>query len=296
MAHPLGELALLVPPRDAVAPAELAVLESALRDREVASHRTTLGKDPATTVRAELARGTRLLVHCGGQDSMLDVAAALLRDGRHEPADAVLGVFPGDRTNEFAMTFGLARAPEGAAEILTSDRLMHVDVGVATYGDTRRYVFNDAVVGVEARVYQLAARLRAGRLGGLASWWLSTATYRRRSTTVEMSTASWTGRAVQVRVANGQFAIDRLQVAPLALPDDGRWDVQVWDGPRHLPFTLQPQMLRGEHLPHEHVTEWRQSRVVVTSTRPTPVAIDGRYVGRTPVTFELLPKALRLKV
>ena len=108
--------------------------------------------------------------------------------------------------------------------------------------------------------------------------------------------AQWHDRAVQVRISNGQFAHDGLHIAPRALPDDGVWDVQVWDGPRHLPFTLQPKMLLSDHLPHRHISTWRQKRVEVTSTPPSPVAVDDIFVGTTPATFELLPKKLRLKV
>jgi diacylglycerol kinase (ATP) len=205
-------------------------------------------------------------------------------------------VFPGGAPNDFAQTFGLDLVPEAAASVLTSPRVMRVDVGTASFGDGRETVVaNEVVVGLGAVALRRARRL-PGRPGRLAAWWSALLTYRRRQVDVDMQFADWHGPLVQLRAMNGQYALDRLHVAPMALPDDGAWDVQVWDGPRHLPFTLQPQMLRGEHLPHDHVSQWRQKRVEISGRHPLPVAVDDRYAGRTPVTLTLREKALRLKV
>ena len=179
---------------------------------------------------------------------------------------------------------------------------MPVDVGVVTVTGKdgkqhREYLINDAVIGLGAVVARRAHTLRVlGRVGGLLAWWSTLATYRRKHTDVDMVFAEWHDRAVQVRLSNGQFAHDGLHIAPLALPDDGVWDVQVWDGPRHLPFTLQPKMLLSDHVPHRHISQWRQKRVEIRSDPPSLVAVDDRVVGTTPATFELLPRALRLKI
>jgi len=302
MPHPLGELVLAVPAesREAADDPALATLETALTERDIAHRRVVLptGHAVAETLRQELARDARLVVVCGGQRAFCDVAAAVV-DGS---LDLVVGTFAGGRSHDLARTFGLDVPARTAALLLASDRVMSVDVGVATVtspgaSPARHLVFNEAVVGLGAEVYRRQSKLgRVPRVGPLSAWWTALASYRPRHLDVDMTFAEWHDPAVQVRIANGQFAHDGLHVSPLALPDDGAWDVQVWDGPVHLPFTLQPKMRLGEHLPHEHIAQWRQKRVEVTSAKPTAVAVDGRYVGRTPATFELRPGALRLKI
>ncbi len=47
---------------------------------------------------------------------------------------------------------------------------------------------------------------------------------------------------------------------------------------------------------HPRVDEVRARRVVIEAERQLPVEIDGELPGTTPVTFEVLPQALRLLV
>jgi diacylglycerol kinase (ATP) len=283
--HPLGELVLLVPAEDPAEPEQLAELAAALRARGIAYRTVPLGRDPRRVAEREVAEGGRLLVHCGGQASLvrwLPVAVG---------SEVVVGLFPGGASNDFARTFGLTMPGEAYAILLEGPRVIRSDVGVARVGGRETYVFNHAVAGLSA------AALGGGtRVGRLARWYAAMARHRTTRYDVDMTFAEYHAEATQVRIANGQYALDGLYAAPAALPDDGAWDVQVWAGARTLPFSLQPGMLRGEHLPHPDVTQWRQKRVVVTATPPVPVAVDDVVVGTTPASFELLPKALRIKI
>jgi diacylglycerol kinase family enzyme len=298
MPHSLGALTLLVPPaREACTPAELRQLEAELAKRGVVARRVALGREPDETVRREVKDGAGWLALCGSDRALHQITAAVVEGG----PDVVLGVFPGSTRNDFARGFGLHTNPVAAAHFLARDSEMAVDVGVAhftgTGTDRRSYVLNDVVIGLGAVALRREARLRAiGRVGGLLAWWSACAAFRRTHVDVDMVFAEWHDTVVQVRLSNGQFAHDGLHIAPIALPDDGVWDVQVWDGPRSLPFTLQPKMVLGDHLPHPHVSQWRQKQVSVTSARLLPVAIDGTPAGTTPVSFELMPRALRLKI
>lgn len=287
MTHPLGELVLLVPSADPAHPEQLAELAAALRARGVAYRTVPLGRHPRRVAEREIARGGRLLVHCGGQASLVRWLPAVVS------TEVVVGLFPGGASNDLARTFGLTMPGEAYAILLDGPRVIRSDVGVARLGGRETYVFNHAVVGLTAAALRSRPRTRVGRLG---AWYAAMARHRETRYDVDMTFAEYHAPATQVRVANGQYALGGLYAAPAALPDDGAWDVQVWAGARTLPFSLQPTMLRGEHLPHPDVTQWRQKRVAIEATPPAPVAVDDVYVGTTPVSFELLPKALRIKI
>jgi diacylglycerol kinase (ATP) len=278
----LGDPVLLVPRDDPATPDALARLESSLRERGVTPRR-----EPAEEAPRLVAGGASFLVHCGGQASL--VRWLPLAVG----TDLVVGVFPGGARNDFATTFGLDVNGTAAAILLTSPRVMRVDVGVARTTGGETYVFNHAVAGLGAEAVR---RMGRGRVRNLLAWYRALARHRRTTFDVDMTFAEYRGEATQVRLANGVYAFGGLRAAPTALPDDGAWDVQVWAGPRTLPFSMQPLMLRGEHLPNEHVSQWRQKRAEVAATPPVRVAVDDVVVGTTPATFELLPKALRLKI
>ena len=65
---------------------------------------------------------------------------------------------------------------------------------------------------------------------------------------------------------------------------------------RDLMLTL-PKIYRGTHLPHPKAELLRgRERSTVESPEPLPVELDGEQPGTTPVRFELVPRALRVRV
>jgi len=100
-----------------------------------------------------------------------------------------------------------------------------------------------------------------------------------------------------VIVANGRYLGGGMKMLPEAEPDDGRLDVLLIGDltKRDLLLTL-PKTYRGTHLPHPKATVLRGAVVEVESPEPLPVQLDGEQPGTTPVRFELVPQALRLRV
>jgi diacylglycerol kinase (ATP) len=100
-------------------------------------------------------------------------------------------------------------------------------------------------------------------------------------------------RAVMVSVANAQSYGGGMRIAPNAQLDDGLFDVCIIGDAGRLEFLrVFPTVFRGAHVSHPKVSLVRARRVVVESDPPLPVLIDGEVVGATPVTFDLLPKAM----
>jgi diacylglycerol kinase family enzyme len=57
-----------------------------------------------------------------------------------------------------------------------------------------------------------------------------------------------------------------------------------------------PKLYRGTHLPHPKAELLRGSTVIVDSDEPLPIELDGEQPGTTPVRFDVVPRALRLRV
>ena len=57
-----------------------------------------------------------------------------------------------------------------------------------------------------------------------------------------------------------------------------------------------PKTYKGKHLPHPKAEVLRGSVVEVDSRQPLPIELDGEQPGTTPVRFEVVPRALRLRV
>ena len=57
-----------------------------------------------------------------------------------------------------------------------------------------------------------------------------------------------------------------------------------------------PKTYRGTHLPHPKAEVLRGAVVTVDAPVALPVELDGEQPGTTPVRFELVPRALRIRV
>jgi diacylglycerol kinase (ATP) len=88
-----------------------------------------------------------------------------------------------------------------------------------------------------------------------------------------------------------------MLLCPDAQPDDGVLDALVIGDvtTRDLLFVL-PKTYRGKHLPHPRLELLRGRTVTVEADEPLPIELDGEQPGTTPVRFELLPRALRVRV
>jgi diacylglycerol kinase family enzyme len=73
-------------------------------------------------------------------------------------------------------------------------------------------------------------------------------------------------------------------------------EVLVHHGPKSHAFTSLPKANRGEQVPSPHIAELRGNRVHIDTEPPALVALDGQTVGRTPVTFQVLPQAVLFKI
>jgi diacylglycerol kinase family enzyme len=105
-----------------------------------------------------------------------------------------------------------------------------------------------------------------------------------------------TEEIIEVLVANGQFFGSGMKIAPRALPDDGRFNVQTWrGGPRDV-LELLPAARVGEHLSAPVTREWQSATVEVNAVQPLAVSADGELLGTTPASFEVLERVLRLSV
>ncbi len=64
---------------------------------------------------------------------------------------------------------------------------------------------------------------------------------------------------------------------------------------RDLVLTM-PKIFRGTHLPHPKAELLRGADVSVDADDRLPIELDGEQPGTTPARFEIVPRALRVRV
>jgi YegS/Rv2252/BmrU family lipid kinase len=206
---------------------------------------------------------------------------------------------------DFVRTYGIPRDLERAVEVALSGDIRTVDLGLVTFrtwaGDEARSHFaNVASAGISGAIAQRANETTKALGGKISYYWSTLAVFARWQTgemriTVDEETRAQ--KVIDVLVANGRYLAGGMMMLPEAEPDDGLFDVLVIGDvtKRDLLVTL-PKSYRGKHLPHPRLEVLRGRVVTVDADEPLPIELDGEQPGTTPARFEVVPRALRLRV
>ena len=244
--------------------------------------------------------GAELVVVVGGDGSVNEVANGLAgREGIE------LAVIPIGTGWDFVRTYRIPRQVERAVDVARAGRTRAVDLGRVTYrawsgSEEQTYFANVASAGMSGAIAERANETTKA-LGGKASYlWATLAVFSRwRSGNVEVSVDgdSRRGRMHDVVVANGRYFGGGMKICPNADPDDGVFDVLlIGDVTKGDLVRTMPKIYRGTHLPHPKAELLRGSTVSVDAPQALPVQLDGEQPGTTPARFEIVPRALRLRV
>jgi diacylglycerol kinase (ATP) len=206
---------------------------------------------------------------------------------------------------DFIRTLGIPRGLDEALDVAGGGRTAAIDLGrttVRTWAgrDGTTWFANIASAGMSGAVAKRVNET-GGALGGKLSYaWSTIAVFARwRNTDVEVTVDDErrSGPMHEVIVANGRYLAGGMKICPDADPADGFFDVLLIGDvtKRDLALSL-PKIYRGTHLPHPKAELLRGRTVVVDSPESLPVQLDGEQPGTTPVRFELVPLALRVRV
>jgi diacylglycerol kinase (ATP) len=250
---------------------------------------------------AALADGHRLLVAVGSDRLAHALLRVLVDPGGPRWPDAVLGL-AGLGRQDLSATFGLPDAPGKLAHHLLGANVFPADVGRVRWrgpdGTERIGVFaNTAELGYPAEVSARAPAAAAGRVGRLAAALGGLAASRSTPARLEVDHTAVDLRLAGLVVANGQFSMGRMKVAPRALPDDGRLSVIAFQGEPLGIYARSKDLYYGLHVPHPSVREYQSRRVSVDTAEPMALVLDGwRAAGGPPVTVDVMEQVLRVKV
>lgn len=250
----------------------------------------TTDLDHARTLAAAAAAAGETVVTLGG-DGLLGAVAGVLAG-----TDAVVGVVPGGRGNDFARVLGIPSEPAAACAVIASGRTAALDVGevdgrafvgIASCGfdsDANR-IANESTIVKGNLVYAYAA-LRA-----LAEWRPA----RFEVTLDGRETLAFTGYSVVA--ANSKAYGGGMYVAPDAELDDGLLDLVLTGRVSKRRFLLNlPKVFKGTHVAEPAVAVRRAAEVRIAADRPFTVFADGDPIAELPATIRIRPAALQVLV
>lgn len=306
---PFGALAVIVDPTagEGRVAAEVGAVERALAHRGL-EHRIQVAEAPGDVSRlatAALDEGYRYLAAVGDDGTVQDVVNGMFRDGKTIVDSPVLAVMAAGSGCDLVRSFGLPGDVEGASSHLMGENTYELDVmkirARGRNGATEvRYAHNVAEVGLHASATAKAAGFPRWMGNGrrFIGFWAAYAGTRRAVLDVVVDGRPQQHRAWSVIVGNGQFADGGLRLSPRSFPGDGVLDALLFTGPKSDAYRLLPRIFRhGDHVPDPGIKELR-ARVAlrIDGPRPLPVVADGSVLGTTPVTFQVVPRQILLKL
>jgi diacylglycerol kinase (ATP) len=256
-----------------------------------------------TLVERAVGQGAGLVVVVGGDGTVNEAVNGLLRTGAG--LEVELAIIPRGTGTDFIRTFAIPSRLDAAVAVARDGRAREIDVGRVSYrawdgSSASSYFANIASAGMSGAVAK-RANSTSKALGGRASFFWATlavfAGWKNAEVTVQADDEERRGSMLDVIVANCEWLGGGMHMVPKAEPDDGLFDVLLIGDitKRDLVQTL-PKIYRGTHLPHPKAEELRARTVSVDAPTPLPVELDGEQPGTTPATFEVVPRAVRIRV
>jgi YegS/Rv2252/BmrU family lipid kinase len=274
--------------------------------------------DARVIAEREAAQGRRLIIACGGDGTISEVANGILESG----ADAELGILPSGTGGDFKRTLRIPTRAADAARALRSGRSVHVDVGRVEFQDragapAQRYFLNVASCGMGGEVIRrveenstnwltsASRRIVGGSSSGQLSYALASL----------QTTVAFTNRTLRIQlddrpefrlvvanlcVANARYFGGGMKIAPDAKLNDGFLDVvAVGDLGTLEILTNVYKLYLGTHLGMQKVRHTLARTVCVSAADANDeevlLEIDGELLGTLPATFEILPRRLRVR-
>ncbi|HER27683.1 MAG TPA: diacylglycerol kinase family lipid kinase [Rhodospirillales bacterium] len=250
---------------------------------------------------ASAARGYDLIVAVGGDGTVGEVISGILANQSDDPAPA-LAVLPTGTGNDIARQVG-AYPLQKAITVLQNKRPKFYDlIAVDCQGDDgpkRRYAFVYGTAGFSAVVKfsPWMKRYLGTTIGTYVAMILALLDFDPPKLTITWDGGHYSGTLWMAIAANCEYAGGAsIRLAPGAKTDDGVLDLLIIPA-KSKPLmlaTLLPKIPNGRHVNEPGVQFFRGTTMTIEADRPVLVEVDGDVFGRTPATFKVCPKALRV--
>ncbi len=251
-------------------------------------------------------RGYRKVIVVGGDGTLNEVVNGLFIQKQVAPKEILLAVVAVGTGNDWVRTFGIPRNYSAAIRAIKEGRSYLQDVGKVTYTESQyeqtRYMANVAGLGFDAYVIQVFNHLK---MKGLKGKWLYLYSLLRGYCSAKPvgATIEVDGKVIYNRllfslaVGICRYNGGGIQQLPRAVANDGLLDLTIirpihwW----HVVFRAR-KLFNGEIYTIGHVEYARGKRVRITSAPSMPLETDGELQGGTPVTIEVVSKAIQIVV
>lgn len=254
--------------------------------------------------------GHKLIIACGGDGTINEVANGILQSG----VDAELGIIPRGTGGDFRRTLEIPTRTADAARALKNGRTETIDIGRVTFigsddKEESRYFIGVSSFGLAGDVIERAKKedenflekaLPTKAVYAIAAFQSKLAVPNKNVFVQIDDKEELCLTVANLCVANARYFGGGMFIAPDAKLNDGKFDVvSVGDLSTTQVLLNSYKLFLGSHLSIEQVNHTLAKRVTakpVNNCDVIKLEIDGELPGKLPASFEIVSKALRVRL
>jgi YegS/Rv2252/BmrU family lipid kinase len=246
----------------------------------------------------------KIIIAVGGDGTMHEVMNGVINDN-----NITLGFIAGGSGNDFSRGFQIPVNPVEALAVilrLAKQEGLPIDVGKITMADSNEHFFInnmgagfDAIISYEVNQSRMKALLNKLSMGRMVYvYFLLKKLFTYKTSTIDLSIDGKKHIFEQtwfVTVSNQPYYGGGMKIAPVALPDDGLFDITVVHQLSRWKLLLVfISVFWGKHIHFKEVKTYTGRDVTIHSSAKLFVHADGEHVGFTPLIIELQASAMKV--
>lgn len=249
--------------------------------------------------------GFKKIIVVGGDGTLNEVLNGVFTQTKYPTKDIILSMIPVGTGNDWGRSFNIPTNYKKAIELIAREKILVQDVGKVQYISKdlskQRHFINMAGLGFDAMVARRTNNIKregkSGPFSYLISLFSSLINYSHKKVKIVMDDAQLKADVFTMSVAICKFNGGGMMQAPNAIPDDGLFDVTVITRlSRLLVIRSVKKLYDGSFLKMPQVKTFRSRKVEIESYPHMYLETDGESLGRTPMSFEVVPLSILVVV
>lgn len=216
-----------------------------------------------------------IVVAVGGDGTVNEVSRGVINKKK-----GILGIVPAGTGNDLAKLLGIPKNPSDALELLCNGSVKLIDIGRAN-----NYNFlNIGSIGFDADVVinniNVIKKIIKSKISYVISVIYTLIHYKAKEVEVTVDGKTIRDKILLLAVGNGKYYGGGLPILPMAVPDDGYFDICLISKVPKIKFLLLfPSIFKGNHIEHQkYVKIFRGKEVKVKSAEKLNMNIDGEVI------------------
>ena len=277
----------------------ISKIESEFKDHSIAIHLTSYPKHAEILARDLIEHGYDYMIAVGGDGTLNEVINGILTAPVPTNKLPVLGVFPKGSANDFARSIDVKSSETQLHEMILHKSYHKIDIGkIMRDNDSQpRYFINIAGLGLgpEVVLHMGNSKLLGPKLSYFKAIIQTFTKYKRKAIYCKTENWEWRGNLLQMAVANGKFFGNGICVCPDAVVDDGIFHIALF-GELSIKDYLKnlKNLKKGIKITHKdaHYHTAKELRIENLNEGVCDIETDGEYIGSSPATISVVPKAI----